>query len=561
MDNKTDSNNNIGPEEIKRKIDELFEAFSLTSDGNYVYVCNMKNDLSRWSKNAVDYFDLPDIYMYNAGDIWAEHIHPDDRELYRKKIKNIFEGTDHGFNMQYRAKTRDGNYVICTGRGFVLKDSSGVPEYFGGTIKNHGFLSYVDSITGLRSMYGFIEDIDNIVWKKENNTILMIGLSSFTTINDIFGFTFGNKVLTKLGEMLRVEFGQKGCVYKMDGTKFALITHEISIEEIEKIYKRVKKKLSRDFYVDGERVTLALNAGAVVVDSFEIRNETVYSCLKYAYYESKNKRLGELVVFEDKLSDDNRRLVEKLNVIRNSVADDCNGFFLCYQPIVNADNEQLKGMEALIRWKNDAYGVVPPIQFIPVLEQDTVFPELGRWILKQAMEDGKLFLTKYPDFVMNVNLSYAQLEKRSFVSELFELLDETGFPPQNLCLEITERCRLLDLELLKSMFKIIREKGIKIALDDFGTGFASLGVLRELDVDVIKIDREYVKNIEKSKSDQSTVRFISELANAFSAEVCAEGVETEKMRDFLRNYSIKSLQGYYYSKPIPLDEFVKKYNK
>ncbi|MDE7137509.1 MAG: EAL domain-containing protein, partial [Ruminococcus sp.] len=138
------------------------------------------------------------------------------------------------------------------------------------------------------------------------------------------------------------------------------------------------------------------------------------------------------------------------------------------------------------------------------------------------------------------------------------LLQKTGFPSENLCLEITERCRLLDIDILNNMFKIFRKHGIKIALDDFGTGFSSLGVLRTLPIDTVKIDREFVKDIEKSTSDQNTVKFISSLAGAFSAEVCVEGVETAQMRDFLRKYGIKSFQGYYYSKPIPMEELIKK---
>ena len=175
------------------------------------------------------------------------------------------------------------------------------------------------------------------------------------------------------------------------------------------------------------------------------------------------------------------------------------------------------------------------------------------------MEDGKLMLKKYPDFIMNVNLSYAQLEQSDFVETVLQLLQQTGFPPENLCLEITERCRLLDMSLLKTMFKTFRDHGIRVALDDFGTGFSSLGILRELPVDTVKIDREYVKNVEKSASDQNTVKFISNLADAFSAEVCVEGVETAQMRDFLRKYGVNGLQGYLYSKPIPLEQFVEKY--
>ena len=541
------------------KLDELFDAFAIIGEGSYVFVCDVKNDISRWSKNAVDYFDLPDEYMKNAGSIWAEHIHPEDRDNYIKSIDDIFAGKAGHHDMQYRAKARDGSYVVCTCRGVVLKDENGAPNFFGGAIKNHGVLSYIDSITGLRSLYGFIDDIDTILWKNEKTLIMMVGLSSFSGVNDNFGFSFGNKTLCKLGNILQKKFSNNGRVYRMDGTKFVVATKTIEPDKMKEIYDELKDSVVHDFFVDGQRVSLSLNGGAVYVDRFDITSDTIYSCLKYAYYESKSKHIGEFMLFEDNLSDEGRIMVEKINVIRNSIAENCKGFYLCYQPIVNANTEKLKGMEALIRWKDDRYGVVPPVQFIPILEQDTIFPELGKWILKQAMEDGKIFLEKYPDFVMNVNLSYAQLEKRNFVSELFELLDETQYPAENLCLEITERCRLLDLDVLKSMFEICRERGIKIALDDFGTGFASLGVLRELPVDIIKIDREYVKNVEKSESDQHTVKFISELAEAFSAEVCVEGVETAEMRDFLRKYHIGSLQGYYYSKPVPFEEFAEKY--
>ncbi len=546
-------------EERLNKLNGLFEALSVIADGSYVYLCDMKEDYSRWSQSAVEFFNLPGIYMKNAGAVWEEHIHPEDRKVYHQSIEKIFAGQDGTHDMQYRAMARDGTYAVCTCRGVVIRDENGNPEYFGGAIKNHGLMSYIDAVTGLRSLYGFFDDLEMIFCKHEPHSVLLTGVSGFSDINDIYGYTFGNNVLQRLGMMLKEKFANKGALYRMDGTKFAIISHDLAPEQLAEIYKNLKKEVSHDFYVNGEHVSVSLNAGVVKIDTFDISKETVYSCVKYAYYESKSRRLGEPVIFADELSDENRLLIEKLNVIRNSVSENCKGFYLCYQPIMDADTEKLKGMEALIRWKNDLYGTIPPIQFIPVLEQDPLFPELGKWILQQAMEDGKLMLKKYPDFIMNVNLSYAQLEQNDFVEMVLQLLEQTGFPPENLCLEITERCRLLDLSLLKKMFKTFREHGIRVALDDFGTGFSSLGILRELPVDTVKIDREYVKNVEKSASDQNTVKFISNLADAFSAEVCVEGVETAQMRDFLRNYGVNSLQGYFYSKPIPMEQFIEKY--
>lgn len=546
-------------DERKARLDALFEAFAIIAEGKYVYLCDMKTNLSRWSQTAVDYFGLPDRYMVDAGRIWADYLHPDDVETYKKSIEKIFkEGAGH--DMQYRARTKDGSYTVCTCRGVVIRDPDGNLEYFAGAIQNNGAISYLDTVTGLRSLYGFFDDLKATFWKKREGAAMLVGPTKFSNINDIYGYTFGNSVLREIGNALRRAFMGQGEVYRMDGTKFAVLSHSISAAEMCEIVQRLRMDMSHDFNVNGERLSIALNAGLVKIDNFDISKETVYSCLKYAYSESKETKLGAPVIFANELTDDNRRYIEKLNIIRNSVTDNCKGFYLCYQPIMDVKTEKLKGMEALIRWKSDDYGTVPPLQFIPVLEQDTLFPELGRWILRTAMEDGKLLLGKYPDFVMNVNLSYAQLEMSSFVSEVFTLLEETGYPPRNLCLEITERCKMLDMGLLKNMFKIFREHGIKVALDDFGTGYSSLGLLREVPVDTIKIDREYVKNVVQSHFDQSTVQSISDLADAFAAEVTVEGVETSEMRDQLRNYpSVSSLQGYYYSKPIPMDEFIQKY--
>jgi EAL domain-containing protein (putative c-di-GMP-specific phosphodiesterase class I) len=198
--------------------------------------------------------------------------------------------------------------------------------------------------------------------------------------------------------------------------------------------------------------------------------------------------------------------------------------------------------------------------FVPILEQDSLFPELGKWILREAMMSGNRIRAKYPDFVMNVNLSYAQLERVDFIDVVTDLLKVTRFPAKNLCLEITERCRLLDVNLLKRIFEKLRELGVRIALDDFGTGFSSLGVLRKLPIDCVKIDRDYVLNIQSSEDDQNTVKFIAQLAESFGAELCVEGVETQEMRDMLRRFNVTTFQGFFYSRPIPLEEFCEKYN-
>lgn len=282
-----------------KKLDSMFETFSIIAEGSYIYLCDMKNDYSRWSRSAVDYFNLPDRYMYNAGNIWENYIHPDDRETYRTSIENIFSGKDKGHNMQYRAKAADGNYVVCTCRGAVIRDENGEPEYFAGAIKNHGSLSYIDTITGLRSLYGFFDDIKSILWKKKKSSLIITGITGFSVINDMFGYKFGNKVLRRFANFIQDIFSEYGEIYRMDGTKFAIISQLTDEKQAYELYKKLQTEVSHNFFIEGERISLSLNAGLMILNDFNIESETIYSCLKYIYYESKNRRLGDMVTFDN----------------------------------------------------------------------------------------------------------------------------------------------------------------------------------------------------------------------------------------------------------------------
>ena len=267
-------------DERSKKLDSLFEAFSIIAEGKYVYLCDMKQDLSRWSDTAVDYFGLPGIYMKNAGAIWEAHIHPDDRAHYAKSIAAIFSGEESGHDMQYRAIARDGSYAVCTCRGVVIRDPDGNPDYFAGVIQNHGMLSYIDTATGLRSLYGFFDDLASMFWKQDQAAILLVGLTGFSNINDIYGYSFGNSVLRALANVLQKKFANNGLVYRMDGTKFAVISHTLSAAQLCDLYRKLQAEVSHQFYVEDKLVSMSLNAGVVNVDNFDISTKTVYSCLR-----------------------------------------------------------------------------------------------------------------------------------------------------------------------------------------------------------------------------------------------------------------------------------------
>ncbi len=548
------------PLDRKEKLDRLFNAFSIFAEGTFVYLCDMRYDYSRWSKKAVDLFGLPSEYLVNAAKIWDSHIHPEDVDIYREGIEAIFSGGANSHDMQYRARKINGEYDVCTCRGTVLYSPKGTPEYFCGTIRNHSLQGHIDTLTGLQNQYGFFEDIEAKILKNEPFKVVMVGLAKFSEINDVYGYHFGNLVLQKYGRYLYENVGTYGTVYRLDGTKFAILTSLRSLDEIKFKYNEMRHYFRNDFFIDDELIILDTNAGLLNVDNFNIDPQTVYACLNYAYGESKLRRQGDMVEFGSRANEDKKHRTEVLHVIRSSIMQDFHGFFLLYQPVVDALTEKVTGAEALLRWKNDEYGMVPPDSFIPVLEKDPIFFELGQWILRTALIGAKKLREKYPDFIINVNLSYNQLEKPNFVDMVLATLAETDYPPEALCLEITERCRLLDMDLLKNIVVNLRGRGIKIALDDFGTGFSSIGIVKSLPFDVIKIDRSLVMKIEENPQDRQLVGSVANMMRSYSTNVCAEGIETAAMRDILLNYEVDCLQGYYYSKPIPIEDFLNKFD-
>ncbi len=550
------SNEKMITEDRRKMLDSLFKSYDVVSEGTYVYLCDMKYDFSRWSKNCVDTYGLPSEYMYGAGDIWENCIHPDDREAYHKGIDEIFTGNASGHDMQYRAQKADGEYDVCTCRGIVIRDTSGEPDYFVGTIRNHGAQGHVDTLTGLRNQYGFFEDLESWIKRQAECHALIVGISKFSEINEMYGYHFGNRVLQLFARKVFETTGNTGNCYRIDGTKFAVISNSLDFDDILQKYLQFRDYFREEFQVDDKSVLLEVNGGALKVDNFNVDSQTVYACLNFAYGESKNRHQGDLVVFHNDLNENNRHRIEKLHEIRASIMHGYRGFYLLYQPVVDAQSEKLISAEALLRWKNDKYGTVPPDQFIPLLESDPLFPEIGEWIIREAIYAAKKIIKKVPAFVMNINLSYTQLEKRDFVDMVFGILDELDYPADHLCFEVTERCRLLDIKLLRNVTAQLKSRGILVALDDFGTGFSSVGIVKELPFDIIKIDRGFVAKIEEDSVDRELMRYFAGLASLFGAKVCVEGVETAGMRDILQNFAVGSFQGYYYAKPLMLDQIL-----
>lgn len=370
----------------------------------------------------------------------------------------------------------------------------------------------------------------------------------------MYGYTFGDKVLKKFADILRDHMRQGDHVFRGEGVSFMYCSKGYNLDEVKSLYSDLQHHFKHDIYVDGIRVAINIAGGAVLFNE-DFDMDSAQTSGRYALSKSKYENFGSLVVFNNEMFGDTGKNTELMNVMRKSINNKCEGYYLCYQPILDADSEKVIGAEALLRWKNDKYGEVPPGKFIGWLENDPSFLDLGGWILKTATRDAKEYMKTIPDFVINVNITYSQLQSKAFRRQVNSALNESGLPAEHLCLELTERCRLMNMDELKRELDYFKNLGIKIAIDDFGTGYASLNLLSDLNINTVKFDYGFTKELPNNEVNQSILKAIVECAKKLNVRVCLEGMESRELIDFTKQYEVYSYQGFYFSKPIVKEKF------
>nr|MCR4675537.1 EAL domain-containing protein [Lachnospiraceae bacterium] len=516
----------------------IFDSFSETADGKYVFINNLSEDYSIWSREAVEYFGLPSMEMYGAGDIWLEHIAPEDRGKYIEEIKDLFTGKKYTHDIFYRARNKEGEYVSCSCRGRVICDSQGEIKYFVGTIINHEKEDAVDPVTGLYSHQSLLRYMDRFSQQNEAYVLCFLGIQRFANLNATYGFEMGNRILKELSNHMMVN--KENCrVFRLEGTKFAILSHveDTNREQMKEKFSHIRDYCKNQIVIDGNRVSADICGSYIEVDHPKTDINTVYNSVLYALDVAKKGNMQNLISVDQEFLSTNKNQLELLASIRNSIVPKVKGFFLTYQPIVDSNTEKIMGAEALLRWKDENGIVIPPDVYIDWLEQDPLFYDLGKWILKTAMTDMLPVVKQQPDFTININLAYPQLQRENFNEDVVRIINEVGFPPENLKLELTERCRVLDKEQLRNRVAFFKSLGIHTALDDFGTGYSALTLMVSLPVAQIKIDKDYVKDIVSNKEKQILIRAVTSCANDLEKQICVEGIEEKDTADFIRkNY-------------------------
>ena len=540
----------------------MFTAFSATSERGYIYLCNMNTGVSRWSRNAVRYFGLPGEYMFDAGKIWESYIHPQDRKMYHDDIEAVFSGRSMVHELEYRVRNHLGEYVVCTCRGVVLKGDGTAPDLFAGTIINHGIIDDVDPVTNQHTNAEFTKSIHRLIEERASVCVIKLGIEHFRHVNAMYGHQGGNQVLRLFGMELQEIVEGRGRVFRLEGAKFAFYLYNASHDDAREIFRRIRFVAENNIQINNLRIPLRIYGGAMMLDNRHSYNDyIVRSSLIYTMEQSLENYRSELVFNEDIPRAINIENIQLHTDIHRSAIEGCRSFFMCYQPIVSFSTGKVIGAEALLRWKQEPYGIVPPDSFIPWLENDPAFIQVGSWILRQAIEETRPLRQADPNFILNVNITDTQLEHRGFREDVLNILADTGCPPQNLCLELTERCRHMDFDFLSDELKFFRSHGIAIAIDDFGTGFSSLTLLLQLPVSEIKVDRFFLSEIFTNDNHRYLVESILQLAGKVGFSTCVEGIETQEQYELIASLGGYCYQGYYASKPVPIEGFLNFYRE
>lgn len=545
--------------EHRKILDDVFNAFSMIGRGNYVAVYDAKDNVTRFSPAAVELFGLTGEYVTADYKEWTNYVHPEDCFSRRQMVDALLSGEIKNYDLTYRTRLKDGSYVVIRYIGSTIFDADGKPDLIGGIMINEGLTESIDPVTLLRNQYGFFRDLVAASELKRNCVAVLCGINRMNDINAEHGYAFGNSVLQQVGWLLQEAVGQDGTVYRMDGAKFAFLTESLSPEEVAVRYEKLRRAAQAGLPVENVRQVLTINGGMTVFTGGTYDERTIFASLNFAYNESKSYHNGKLVNYNGAVGMNTHESLELLAEVRDCILLDCENFSLRYQPVFDAKTEKITSMEALLCWHSERFGDVPPSAYVPVIERDYLFEELGYWILRRAMEDGYKLLQMKPDMMLNVNISPAQIVDDFLFEEIDKISKSVGFPLQNLCFELTQSCRLIEPDILRRIVRALKRKGILCLIDDFGSGVASIDFLRDLTPDYIKLERDYILHINDKPGNFPIVKHLSELAVELGTHVCFKGIENAEILAATRGLPITNVQGNYYSESITLDEIIKRF--
>jgi len=532
--------------------------FQLDTSGKYVYANNEILSISNLDEKTFTF------------DNWLARIHTNDRLPFERRYQQmITEKTS--INIDCRLVVNS-EIKWLSGHIDPLTDSNGNLMGYLGTMhditaeKNTQLqlekLAFYDTLTGLANRRLFRNRLDHVINNLGRDDsklgLILIDLDHFKNINDTLGHDSGDTLLTIIAERLRECVRASDTVARLGGDEFAIILpstgSSLSISQVaEKIIHTVKKTIT----LNETEIHITASLGIATAPNDGEDAQTLIKHADLALYRAKDKGRDTFNFFTAELNKELNQHLKMVSELRKAIHN--NEFHLEYQPQVNLENHRLTGMETLLRWHPPGKPSIPPIDFIPVAEETGLIIPIGRWVISEACKTISKLQSKQcvsKDVVITINLSVKQFRDEQLVGFLAEKICENNIQPENVEIELTETVLMENLEDVIATLHAIKALGVMISIDDFGTGYSSMSYLQRLPLDILKVDRTFVKEIPENKDDMEIAAAVIAMAHSLGYKVVAEGVETIEQLNFLKQCNCDQGQGYYFSKPLPFEELL-----
>lgn len=533
---------------------EIVSKVADLSLNTYLLITDLQNDITYVPKTTADFLGIEEDWYHDFYRKAVAYVHPYDRPEYMQEIELRLKGEKLSDLLFIRMGKNEHYDMLGFFMDIVEKDGR---SYLVIVLKNENAMPMIDPLTCLFGQTKFEMDLKEYIKNERKVAILEIELDHISDINILYGANYSDQIQQEIALRFIYMMDSETAVYRMNSTNFAFILRDVGRSEAEAFMERIKAELDGNISIGGHYFEFKIYAGGLIMDNYQGETSIVQSKLEYTLEKARERRSTEVLFFNDLVRTNSGANLGLMKVIHQSVLNQCEGFYVEYQPVVTSKDGTIVGAEALVRWKREPYGVVSPGMFIDWLENDPSMYELGNFVLETALRDGLKFLAVNPRFFVNVNVSAKQLERKSFCKVVLKLLDDVQYPADHLCLEITERCGSLPQSVIKETVLFLKKFGIKFAIDDYGTGSASSSMALNLPVDEIKIDMSFIRDIIENKKKQRMVQSIVDFANAIHVKTCLEGVADEKLEGYLRTYGASWFQGYYYSKSVSAEDLIK----
>lgn len=528
---------------------EMISRISKLSQDSYLMVTDMQHNLTFVPESTAEFLGIPSGWCEDGYKIVLEKsVHSYDCPEYTEEMKKRLRGINLE-NDLYIRMGKDKKYVMTQ----IITDmilEQGKNRYFIVLLRNQNVIPEIDPLTDLYGQVKFEKDIVDYIQQGRKVAVLEIEIDHMNDINILYGTNYSDRIQKVLAYRFIYMMDADKAVYRMGNSNYAFILRDASREEAAAFLEKIRARLEESVVLENNHFDLKIYASGIILDHYEGEISTVQSKLEYVLGKMRTRRDHKLMFFNDLVQINGDVDLDLMKIIHQSVLNQCDGFYVEYQPVVHAQTGEIAGAEALVRWKKEPYGIVPPGMFIDWLESNPCMYDLGNFVLKQALTDAVEFRKSNPDFFINVNMSAKQLERKTFCGVVMALLKETGFPAGQLCLELTERCRSMPVSVMEEKLLYLKQHGVRLAMDDYGTGSASSSVLLQTPMDEIKIDMSFIRGITDNQTKQALVRSMVDFANKADLKSCLEGVEDEKLQNYLRSFGATWFQGYYYSRPV-----------